>query len=216
MTSSAKRGPGRPKNPVSKETLLEAAGMAFAERGYAGASMSDIASRSGIQKASLFHHFPTKEALYMEVLADSLGGMAELVDAAGFTDPEAPFLDRLDEFVGIVTDYIGGRPQTARLLLREFIDRGPFARGPGREGLNSVLHAAAAFTQSGIDSGDLPPQDPLDSVMSLAGLHLVYFAAVEASEDLHETDIFSPENLAKRREIAIRQVRGLYGVPPRD
>ena len=63
MGRGGKRGPGRPKNPVSKATLLQAAGMAFAERGYAGASMADIASRAGIQKASLFHHFPTKDLL---------------------------------------------------------------------------------------------------------------------------------------------------------
>ena len=37
-----KRRPGRPKNPIARETLLALAMKAFAERGYAGASMAEI------------------------------------------------------------------------------------------------------------------------------------------------------------------------------
>jgi len=213
MVNAARRGPGRPRNPVSKETLLQAAGMAFAERGYAGASMSDIAGRAGIQKASLFHHFATKEALYMEVLSSSLGGFASLIDDARLADLDDPFLDRLDRLTGVVSDYVGGHPQTARLVLREFIDRGPFARGAGREVLNGVLRATADFIAAGIEEGALPEQDPLEAVMTLSGVHMVYFAAVEASEDIHGGDIFTPERVAQRRAVVIRQVRGLLGAP---
>lgn len=185
--------------------------MAFAERGYAGASMSDIASRAGIQKASLFHHFTTKELLYTEVLSDSLQRFAALIEESRLGEDNDPFLDRLDRLSGAVSDYIGGHAQTARLVLREFIDQGPFARGGGREVVQTILQAAVAFVQSGIDDKSLPAQDPRDAILSIVGLHLVFYAAVEASEDLFGGDIFAPEAVAARRASVIQRVRGLLG-----
>ncbi len=46
------RGPGRPKDPISREALIGAARTAFAEHGYLGTSMSRIADASGLRKAS--------------------------------------------------------------------------------------------------------------------------------------------------------------------
>ena len=47
----------------TRESILDAARTAFAERGYAGASIGDIAGAVGIAKASLLHHFPNKDEL---------------------------------------------------------------------------------------------------------------------------------------------------------
>jgi AcrR family transcriptional regulator len=215
MAKPARRGPGRPKNPVSKETLLRAAGTAFAERGYAGASMSDIAGRAGIQKASLFHHFATKELLYTEVLTESLARFGALLDDAHLSADD-PFLERLDRLSGAVSDYLGGHPQTARLVLREFIDAGPFADGPGGEAIHTILQTAAEFIASGIEDGSLPEQDPRDALLSILGVHLVYFAAVDVTERLMQTDPFDEAALAARRTSVVARVRGLLGAPPPD
>ena len=43
--------------PRRKEVILEAATRLFAERGYEGASMADLAELVGLRKASLFHHY---------------------------------------------------------------------------------------------------------------------------------------------------------------
>lgn len=51
--------------------LLEAASAEILEKGYAGASLSNIAARLGYTKGSLGYHFPTKETL-LDALVDQL------------------------------------------------------------------------------------------------------------------------------------------------
>ena len=59
---------GRKRKRLRKEEILVEATRLFAERGYEGASMGDLAERVGLRKASLFHHFPSKDVLYATVL----------------------------------------------------------------------------------------------------------------------------------------------------
>lgn len=59
-----------------KATLTALAADHFLARGYAGTSMNDIAVAAGIRKAALYHHFPSKEALFVAAIT------TELVDSA--------------------------------------------------------------------------------------------------------------------------------------
>ncbi len=52
----------------SRQRILDAAIREFAENGYRGAAMARIAERVGISEAGLRHHFPSKDALLIEVL----------------------------------------------------------------------------------------------------------------------------------------------------
>jgi AcrR family transcriptional regulator len=63
------RGPYA-KTPARKAEIVRAARASFAERGYAHASLRDIAERAGITHAGLLHHFRNKDELLAEVLAD--------------------------------------------------------------------------------------------------------------------------------------------------
>jgi AcrR family transcriptional regulator len=66
--------PGKARGPYAKtkarrDAIVQAARDGFAERGYAAASLRDIAERAGITHTGLLHHFRTKEELLIEVLA---------------------------------------------------------------------------------------------------------------------------------------------------
>src|SRR3954471_2263385 len=54
--------------PTRRAALLRAAATAFAERGFAGTSMDDVAAAGGITRLIVYRHFDSKESLYADVL----------------------------------------------------------------------------------------------------------------------------------------------------
>ena len=58
------------ERPSRRAEILEQARNLFLDKGYAGTSMSALAKACGIQKASLYHHFPSKEALFIACVTE--------------------------------------------------------------------------------------------------------------------------------------------------
>ncbi len=212
MKKKEGRRPGRPREPIERSRLLSLAAEAFAARGYAGASMSHIAEAAGLRKASLFHHFSSKEQLYLEVLGEIVADLAQVVSEAGAL-PES-FLERLDQMGGLAVTYFGAHQHAARLLLREMIDGGSFAKGPGRVVIEGTLAGIVGFLQEGIDEGVVQPQDPRHLALSIVGVHLMWFAIDDYSGWLIDGDPHCPEEIEGRRRWVLTQVRRICGAPP--
>jgi AcrR family transcriptional regulator len=58
----------RLEGPSMREQILAAAVQLFAEYGYHAAPLRDIARIAGIQAASIYHHYPSKQALLIEIM----------------------------------------------------------------------------------------------------------------------------------------------------
>jgi AcrR family transcriptional regulator len=62
-------------------TLLEVGSRIFAEKGYDGTSMRDIAAAAGVSKALLYHHFASKDDIYARISFNSTQHLYDFVEA---------------------------------------------------------------------------------------------------------------------------------------
>tara|TARA_B110000037_G_scaffold169148_1_gene191703 strand:- start:550 stop:1152 length:603 start_codon:yes stop_codon:yes gene_type:complete len=192
---------------VETSAVLSAARQVFASAGYRGASMSNIAKTCGVTKAAIYNHYSSKEALYFAVLEEivaSLGGMIE-----GVTGESDDFFQSLDALGEGVVRYFGARPEAARLILREFVDNGPFQSGPMAPLFEQVLQGVVSLLSMGMVMGEISTQDPQQLAGSVIGIHLHWFAARPMTESLIGADPFSASEIDKRVASVKSQVRRL-------
>jgi AcrR family transcriptional regulator len=120
----------RPGNQDTREAILAAARDAFAERGYDGASIRNIATSAGVDPALVHHYFGTKNQLFIDAMQFPLDPAVLLpqVAAAGLDG----FGERLLRTMLAVWDSKAGGPaaafirsavsnETMARLLREFV-----------------------------------------------------------------------------------------------
>jgi len=115
-----------PSRPATPERLLAAAEREFARAGYQAARLEDIAAEAGIQRASLLHHFGSKEALYSAMVGRSFAALGAAL--AEPTLEPGRFERRLERLVRAFAEFVDARPALARIILRELIGEA----GPGR------------------------------------------------------------------------------------
>jgi AcrR family transcriptional regulator len=72
---------------ITKARILDAARELFAERGYAGTSIRDIAERLSMTKAALYYHFPGKQDVLAALVEPWLAEIDALADWARAQDP---------------------------------------------------------------------------------------------------------------------------------
>jgi AcrR family transcriptional regulator len=82
---------GRVPRPVRERQLLELAEALFAERGYGGASMDELAQRAGVTKPVVYELFGSKDGLFEACVGRSIERLAAEIAAAvrAESDPEA-------------------------------------------------------------------------------------------------------------------------------
>jgi AcrR family transcriptional regulator len=81
---------GRVPRRLRERQVLELAEALFAERGYAGASMEELARRAGVTKPVVYELFGSKDALFGVCVERAIEGLAQSIAAAvrAETDPE--------------------------------------------------------------------------------------------------------------------------------
>ena len=103
-----------------RQHILEQAERLFADRGYEGAALAEIARAAGLGNAGLIHHFPSKAALYRAVL-EELGADLDARLSAALANAHEPGA-RLRAFVMVQVDWALERPMGIRVIQREILE----------------------------------------------------------------------------------------------
>lgn len=196
----------RKRKKLRKEEIVAEATRLFAERGYEGTSMGDLAECVGLRKASLFHHFESKDTLYSTVLWQLVDGVEGAIVAA--TSAEGSFVDRLDALSDAMTGVLGAQPHAARLLIREAMDWGPVMRDQLADRVRVMLGAAVDFARAGQREGVF--NNKLDAnhlVLSLAGMYFIPFLIDRTVEGFTGQSPFEPPFVGERQRSVREQIR---------
>lgn len=104
----------------TREAVLEHAMTLFAGAGFHGVSMRDIAAGVGVTPAALYHHFPDKERLYLDVIAhafeEKMGPLKDLLDTP------APPWERLEAYITRLAALLGSERDYLRLMQWVMLD----------------------------------------------------------------------------------------------
>ena len=103
-----------------RNQILTHATRLFAEQGYDGTSVQEIADAVGIRKPSLLYHFRSKDALRENVLAEMLAHWNSVLPGLLL---KASTEERFDATMQALSEFFIEDPDRARLFLRETLDR---------------------------------------------------------------------------------------------
>ena len=214
MTGASKSAPTKRKK-LRKEEIVAEATRLFAERGYEGASMGDLAERVGLRKASLFHHFASTDVLYATVLGQLVDGVQRAVLTAATS--EGSFEQRLDALSDALTTTLGASPYAARLLVREVMDWGPVVRGGLGRTLQDVLVGSLEFAKAGQREGVFNADlDATQAIVSIIGVHFMPFAIGDLIEKFTGTSPFQAAFVEQRKTAVREQIRLMILARPKE
>jgi len=190
------------------DRILDAAECLFAENGFAGTAMRDIAARVSLNPASLYNHFPGKQDLYAAVLDRGLRPVFEMLANLVASD-WSPTRD--ERAIDMLVEHFAARPMFARLLHQEALAGGDnIARLAGRWLGPIYEQGLEALRTSPVLEGWSPDALPL-LVMALHNLVLGYFSMAALHGKLLGIDPLSEEAVERQKEFLRRATRRLVG-----
>src|SRR5215470_14605524 len=152
----ARRKIQRPRDAMAtRGVLLDAASLVFAERGFAGARVDEIATRAGVNKALIYAYYGDKKGLYRAVLTSRVSDFADPGISESLAKEAGP-RRALEEVVRRYLRTLIRDRAFAPLLAWELLS-------PGREGRELILESSAPLLQlinelvtRGRGAGELP------------------------------------------------------------
>ncbi len=155
-------------SPTTKERIrLEAAAL-FREKGFNGTSMAELAAEVGISKSSLYHHFPSKQALLSEIIELTVNRVTPLVQEVA--ESNLPVRERLGRAVALHTveairdqDAIACFVEEGRYLAPDFMA----AHLVKRDRYELIFRR---MFEDGIASGEFVAQDVSLAVKAILGM----------------------------------------------
>ena len=191
-----------------RRIILIAAEKEFSVNGFSGARMKTIADAAGLDKATIYHYFKTKEELYDTVVDDAINSFIEIT-SSGFnreTDPG----DELTEFVSVLTDFLNKHRSFALILRQEFSSPHMSRGSVLKQALTPLIHQVRKYIDDSVLKGEMRRVDSEHILYSIYEILLGYFTMNGNIASLFfEEKPYSKQMLERRKEHITMVIRRL-------
>jgi TetR/AcrR family transcriptional repressor of nem operon len=153
------------KGERTKRRIVELAAPVFNQRGFAGASMSELVAVTGVEKGGIYNHFGSKETLALDALDYSVSLIAQAFGRAleGVDDSADQLQAIVDTFAGELDNpHVAGGCPVANTAL-ESDDTNPELCAHARDAMDSWHRLIGSIVKRGKERGELRPEtDPYE------------------------------------------------------
>jgi AcrR family transcriptional regulator len=172
----------RPSTPPESthDRLIQAAREEFAARGFDGAKVDRITRRAGVNKAMLYYHFHSKNALYLAILREQFAAVAEAVSSVRLEGGTPDVL--LRRYIDTIAKVALSRPHFPPMWLREIAEGGRHLDASVIAELRRVLEVLAGILKEGRDAGVFRPAHPFVTQMTIMAPLMFYAASAPVRE----------------------------------
>lgn len=189
------------KGPESTaDLILDSAAEVFAEKGFDGARVDELARTAGVNKATLYYQVGDKEALYHAVLERAFRNTADEVETAlkGSDDCE----EQIRRFVTVFAQTTANTRYAAPILLREIASGGRNLPDIAVKQMGRILGALTTTLENGIQQGIFRPINSFMVHMMIVGSLTIYAAnePIRSRIAARNPDIFQPDHFISNTE----------------
>jgi AcrR family transcriptional regulator len=158
----------------TRERILEVAEAFLGERGYDGTRLHLIAQRVGIQKASLFHYFSSKEQLYRAVVQEGFGETEHTIKRV--LESEGTALEKICALIEAYVEMVAAHPERTKIWLRQSLGDAPAGYQPLPES-RRLLDMVAEYVAEGQRAHVFADVDPVGAVLGVIGMVAFFFTS---------------------------------------
>lgn len=161
--------PRNPRRKLVENQILEQATRLFAERGFAGTTLQDIADATGLTRPALYHYVANKDEILARLVSESTETPVAVLHALN-ERPELTPTQKLREMANEIALRQMQAPDRFRLIIRSEAELPASLAATYQQSRRKVLKEYIRVIEDGIRLGEIRPVDPRTAALGIIGM----------------------------------------------
>jgi AcrR family transcriptional regulator len=193
----------------NRKRILDASVEIFARKGFDGASIAEIAERSGLPKANVYYYFESKEAIYSTII-DNL--IAEWDAALEHIDVRRDPAEALAGYIRAKLEFSYKRQAQSKMFANEIVHGGRFLSRANRLHMRAVTREKGKTFEAWAKAGKMDRLDPMHLFILLWGSTQFYADFDAMVENMLDTKRLTRRQLSLAADTIVHVVLQGCGV----